>query len=179
MKIRYDNGAQVGSWWDKSSGLAASYWQFPIICLSDQPLIPLLGLRHPRNDSRFAPSQWETALLCNAVSHWLGANLESVLHPLSEDQRLCYGGWRQRDQVWRCGRLLMIWLPHIGMDWICYLGYVSRSWNELLFWTRVRIMDCWLSELLRVGWTYHLVSVCSTSGDDLAVSDWLKLEMLT
>ena len=33
----------------------------------------------PRADSRFAPSQWETALLCNDVSHWLGANLESAL----------------------------------------------------------------------------------------------------
>ena len=31
-----------------------------------------------RTDSRFAPSQWETALLCNGVSHWLGANLESA-----------------------------------------------------------------------------------------------------
>ena len=31
-----------------------------------------------RADSRFAPSQWETALLCNDVSNWLGANLESV-----------------------------------------------------------------------------------------------------
>ena len=29
-------------------------------------------------DSRFAPSQWETALLCNDVSHWLGASLESA-----------------------------------------------------------------------------------------------------
>ena len=29
-------------------------------------------------DSRFAPSQWETALHCNDVSHWLGASLESV-----------------------------------------------------------------------------------------------------
>ena len=28
---------------------------------------------------RFAPSQWETALLCNDVSHWLDANLESTL----------------------------------------------------------------------------------------------------
>ena len=56
---------------------------------------PLLGVRHSghsngnggRNkavraknghnaDSRFAPSRWETVLLCNAVSHWLGANLE-------------------------------------------------------------------------------------------------------
>ena len=32
-----------------------------------------------RADSRFAPSQWETALLCNDVSHWLGASLESAL----------------------------------------------------------------------------------------------------
>ena len=32
-----------------------------------------------RADARFVPSQWETALLCNDVSHWLGANLESAL----------------------------------------------------------------------------------------------------
>ena len=31
-----------------------------------------------RAGSRLAPNQWET-LQCNAVSHWLGANLESVL----------------------------------------------------------------------------------------------------
>ena len=38
-----------------------------------------------RVDSRFALSQWETPLLCNDVSHWLGANLESALsaNPLS------------------------------------------------------------------------------------------------
>ena len=29
--------------------------------------------------SKFASSQWETALLCNDVSHWLGGNLESAL----------------------------------------------------------------------------------------------------
>ena len=32
-----------------------------------------------RADSRFAPCQWETALLCNDVSHWLGASLRSAL----------------------------------------------------------------------------------------------------
>ena len=32
-----------------------------------------------RADSRFAPSHWETSLQSNAVSHWLGANLESAL----------------------------------------------------------------------------------------------------
>ena len=29
-----------------------------------------------RADSRLALSQWETVLLCNDISHWLGANLE-------------------------------------------------------------------------------------------------------
>ena len=33
-----------------------------------------------RADSRFAPSQWEMALLCNDVSHWLGADLESAMY---------------------------------------------------------------------------------------------------
>ena len=32
-----------------------------------------------RAASRFAPSQWETALLCNTVSHWPGASLEWAL----------------------------------------------------------------------------------------------------
>ena len=32
-----------------------------------------------RADSRFAPSQWETALLCDNVAHWLGASQESAL----------------------------------------------------------------------------------------------------
>ena len=32
-----------------------------------------------RADSRFAPSQWETVLLCNDVSRWLGVNLELTL----------------------------------------------------------------------------------------------------
>ena len=39
----------------------------------------LWGANKYRADSRFAPSQWETALLCNAVPHWLGASLESTL----------------------------------------------------------------------------------------------------
>ena len=33
-------------------------------------------------DSRLVPSQWETSLQSNAVSHWLGANLESALHTI-------------------------------------------------------------------------------------------------
>ena len=41
-----------------------------------------------RADSRVAPSQWETVLLCNNVSHCLGASLESAL---------C---WHRRNRYW-------------------------------------------------------------------------------
>ena len=41
-------------------------------------------------DSRLVPSQWETLLLCNDVSHWLGANLESALK-ISSNLMLTYG----------------------------------------------------------------------------------------
>ena len=43
-------------------------------------------------DSRFAPSQWETALLCNDVSHWLGTNLESALLNIASDYALFSDG---------------------------------------------------------------------------------------
>ena len=33
-----------------------------------------------RADSRLVPSQWETSLQSNAVSHWLSANLQSALN---------------------------------------------------------------------------------------------------
>ena len=47
----------------------------------DLVLIEYTGLStgRIRADSRFAPSQWETALLCNDGSHWLGPSQESAL----------------------------------------------------------------------------------------------------
>ena len=62
------------------------YFEITGILLRGQcvPYLPGANeLTHPSIDlwaeSRFAPSQWETSLLCNKVSHWLGANLESAL----------------------------------------------------------------------------------------------------
>ena len=50
-------------------------WRCPLWIFSPRPVDDI----STRADSRFAPSQWETALLCNDVSHWLGAKLESAL----------------------------------------------------------------------------------------------------
>ena len=43
-----------------------------------------------RADSRFAPSLWEMASLCNDVSHWLGASLESALVDALVHLKICH-----------------------------------------------------------------------------------------
>ena len=60
----------------------------PYVLVSLQTLSSLLGYEF-RADARFVSSQWETALLCNDVSHWLGASLESALW-------VCQLQWNQR-----------------------------------------------------------------------------------
>ena len=56
-----------------------------------RPLIALTSLWiWSRADSRFVPNQWETVLFCNDVSHWLGANLESVLWSYPSSSLLCW-----------------------------------------------------------------------------------------
>ena len=47
------------------------------------PFSTILRAFH-RADSRLMPGQWETALQSNAVSHWLGTNLESSSLQISE-----------------------------------------------------------------------------------------------
>ena len=39
-----------------------------------------IRLINNRADFRFVPSHWETSSKSNAVSHWLGANLESAMN---------------------------------------------------------------------------------------------------
>ena len=42
----------------------------------------------PRDQSRYVPSQWETSLHCNDVSHWLGTYLDRSLYSLFHAFRL-------------------------------------------------------------------------------------------
>ena len=55
------------------------------LCKIHDPLLPhgkdndeeqISSTKNIRADTRFVLSQWETALLCNDVFHWLGASLE-------------------------------------------------------------------------------------------------------
>ena len=59
--------------------LCQSGWLGGVFVEVSYVIIIIIG--HPlgfRAESKFAPSQWETMLLCYDVSHWLGANLESA-----------------------------------------------------------------------------------------------------
>ena len=55
------------------------FWDFFSNVILSSSRWGIIGLQI-RADSRLAPSQWKTSLQSNAVSHWLGANLESALH---------------------------------------------------------------------------------------------------
>ena len=45
------------------------------------------GRNTDQSDSKFVPSQWETALLGKEVSHWLGVSLETALYISAYNQR--------------------------------------------------------------------------------------------
>ena len=70
-------------------------------------------------DSRLAPSQWEMLLQSNAVSHWLGANLESALVEL----------WRF-SCFYKTENFLLVGVCH-QLD--C-MHFVSHAVNDGLLW---------------------------------------------
>ena len=58
--------------------------EFQVYIASQLSVHVELVVHQYRADLRLAPSQWETPLQSNAISHWLGANLKSALwihHP--------------------------------------------------------------------------------------------------
>ena len=99
----YSTASLLGEAWGRSTIKMPSYWQrnshymkkhvtmIEIQCQETRSLfwsaalvtnICVVGMCHNCSimaDLRFAPSQWEAALLFNDISHWLGENQESAL----------------------------------------------------------------------------------------------------
>ena len=102
-----------------------------------------------RADSRFAPSQWETALPCNDVSHWLVASLESALGlPNTHMWRGCIKIHEEID---------FYSMPHINSLWHSDAIWGQRSGSILDQVMACRLMarshylnQCWL--LSKVPW---------------------------
>ena len=71
----------------QQSGLLYVTLKQYLICGTNEPWPQVSGdndqcIYYPRANSRSAPSQWEMSLPSNAISHWLGANLDSALKSL-------------------------------------------------------------------------------------------------
>ena len=109
---------------------------------SSRPLTGVAGLLLV-----FLPSQWDTALLCSDVSHWLGTNLLStlVLRP-ADGICICYLHWLKSGI---CGRRCsqrkvttkiyhVITQNHI----IIYLYYEVHKTSKSSAGTRVRSFNC-------------------------------------
>ena len=81
-----------------------------------------------RADSRFVPSQWEPALLCNDLSHWLDVSLELALHDP-------YG---KPDCIWNQHSTFSIWgtvfqkLVSRKLRHLCDILSADRHWKICL-----------------------------------------------
>ena len=81
----------------------------------------------------FAPSQWETVLLCNDIPHWLGANLKSALSFHNTDN-----GFTSHHFNFSCGNIYFVEeIPHtVGRHYsLSIYKFIGswRSWVELYF----------------------------------------------
>ena len=103
--------------------------------------------RVSRADSRIAPTQWETALLCNDVSHWLGASLESALVSVVQymNELIKY---THLDKMSILNDLLsQDYITCISMIQLVvrnpFHGYLSQDIISVSNWWWICIMDSW------------------------------------
>ena len=74
------------------------------------------------SNARLAPSQWETSLHSNTVSHWPSANLESVLlQPLCVANCLAHWGPIMRT------RLRVEFVVMLRTHYLWWSGFISRG----------------------------------------------------
>ena len=82
---------------------------------------------------RFALSQWEVALLCNNVSHWLGASLEPA------QQNYCWNNVRADD------------IPVHSISWFIELQSALCDNCHMLLPYQIKWKPTWAVRLIRKG----------------------------
>ena len=94
-------------------------------------------------DSRFSPSQWVPLWLCNNVSHWLGANLESTL---KTDAFFKHLHWVNCIKTYHS----------IYVNKICYMLYLFYFFNKTIMQDIDGLaQDCSNSSRLTQSWAKH------------------------
>ena len=133
-----------------------------------------------RADSRLVPSQWETSLQSNAVSHWLGANLESSLCIV------------QRSPTWVTHRNLMTWYAgrsiHGNRNVVILMKWSSLAALDIVIWQLpmqpvMKISPNWwhlhfgvVNTYLTGSWeTWQLFQICNQNTSSSLTSSILPL----
>ena len=92
-----------------------------------------------RADTRFASSQWEMLLQSNAISHWLGTNLESVLHLItisngsSDDKIGSMTPHTAMTSVYRLG-FYAAYMDPMSSVWKRLINLITNSPTHVLLW---------------------------------------------
>ena len=143
-----------------------------------------------RTDSRFAPSQWETALLCNDVSHWLGASVESALPHDIKIQRweistlqdhcilwlFTFCGkrelWRTSMKSYSCQSVIYFHLTPLKMKWKRLLSAftVIACGNAHVFLDKHRSITSWHHSMLSQITRFHQTMLWITYLTKLSIS---------
>ena len=108
-----------------------------------------------RADSRLVPSQWETTLLCNDVSHWLGANLDSALCSVCTKLIILVLFY-----VYKRVSILFNFVLCVGKTGHLFLLYVYERLTISEIWLKVMLMQ--LTRCLTMG-----IGCCVNSTPDL------------
>ena len=104
-------------------------------------------------DSRFVPRQWETVLLCNNFSHWLGASLESALYHDTQTfyalMTLCHGNPPVMQKC-TCVTLKAKTWKSKYQEKCLFLTFFSDHSRNILF--HAHIILCWLCTWMLLTW---------------------------
>ena len=129
--------------------------------------------KYCRDVSRFAPSQWETALLCNDVSHWLDASLDIAMYLI---ERRCQNIFYSQSLVYQYNSILQRTIYPI------VLGYIYASWRQLTIHTKLTVKNSTgakyayikISTLSVFGYEYSITSLQKISNVQHASSDMIN-----
>ena len=117
---------------------------------------------HTRDGSVYTPSQWEMALHCNAISHWLGAYTKLALHIISlamlvlhhskQHGSICEAADTGAHLVLPGHQQLWYWLCKMGRPWSSmrkdfnYLCHFSvEGWYKMQIYMQIYALwyFCW------------------------------------
>ena len=116
-----------------------------------------MGPCNSRDDSRFVPSQRETALLCNKVSHWLCASLKSALNSDYSYQCLwCFDNLENSfmgdGKVWIMTDIFVTFERFLSLNY--FWSICMDRYQNIMISVLIAILMRWGAKIIEIWETY-------------------------